>query len=250
MFDSHTHLPSSGWPGHTSFFATVEKAVDYLRATGTDGALFNTWQGVFAKTELDLDEANTAALKLMEQFPGFLYPGAVIHPDFLEASSEWLKRFRDRKLMWVGELVLQNHSYQYLDAPYLRLMEECAKYGHVVQLHCHVDILELAKRFPQTQFVVSHLQEDNVLTQIAELPNLWQDISGWCGGLSIGRLERAVEILGPDRLLYGTDFDGYEPQAFMARVCTVVENPEDRIKIFSGNLLRLLERVGAKSVLK
>jgi predicted TIM-barrel fold metal-dependent hydrolase len=154
VLDAHIHLPSPGWPENPSFFGTVEKSMDYLRKTGTDGAVFNTWQGVLAKTDRDIDQANTSALQLVNQFPGILYPGAVLHPDAFETSCDWLKRFRDQNLLWVGELILENHSYKYLDAPFLRLMEECAKHGHIVQLHGHTDILELAKRFPQTQFVL------------------------------------------------------------------------------------------------
>jgi len=246
VLDSHTHFPSPEWSGNTSFFGTVEKAMDYLRETGTDGAMFNTWQGVLGKTDGDVEQANASALKLMEKYPGILYPGAVVHPDFFEISRQWLERFRERKLMWVGELILESHSYRYVDAPYLKLMEECAKHGHIVQLHGHADIIELAKRFPQTQFVVSHLQDDSVMTQIAEQPNLWQDISGFAAGLCTGRLERALEILGPDRLLYGTDFDGYEPRAFIARVCTVVKDLKDCENIFSRNLLRLLSLADSK----
>ena len=94
IIDAHTHLPSPGWEGHSCFFTTVESAVEYLRKTGINAALFNTWQGVFAETEDDINSANTAALDLYKNYKGFLYPGAVIHPLFPEISRHWLDRFR------------------------------------------------------------------------------------------------------------------------------------------------------------
>jgi len=248
VIDAHIHLPSPGWSGHSSFLPSVALAIDYLRDSGTDAALFNTWQGVFSKSETDVNEANETALRLYKEYKGFLYPGVVLHPDFPEASFHWLEKFRSQGLMWVGELVFHNHSHRYVDAPFLRLMEECAKYGHIVQLHCHTDVIELAKRFPETQFVMAHLLEEDVLRNVAKQPNIWQDISGMQGGLVIGQLERAVKIIGPDRLLYGTDFDIYEPRAFMARVFEVIKEPQSREKIFSENLLRLLDYVKSSPI--
>jgi predicted TIM-barrel fold metal-dependent hydrolase len=246
--DAHIHLPSPGWQGHDSFFSSVAEAVEYLRNAGTNAAIFNTWQGVWSKTQNDVDEANETALKLYDEFRGFLYPGVVLHPDYPDSSFRWMEIYRSRGMMWVGELVFHNHSHRYVDAPFMKLMEECAKHGHIVQLHCHEDVLELAGNFPEMQFVMSHIKDDKVLFAVANHPNLWLDISGMQGGLAIGRLERAVEILGTDRLLYGTDFDLYEPRAFIARVCEVIKDPQNRKKIFSGNLLRLLDIANARSM--
>ena len=105
IIDSHVHLPSPGWSGHSSFLKTVAEAIAYLRKAGIQGVVFNTWQGVFAKTERDLDAGNRDALRLAKRYAGFLHPSLVIHPDFPKASEAWLRRFHDLGLGWVGELV-------------------------------------------------------------------------------------------------------------------------------------------------
>ena len=244
VFDAHTHMPSEGWSGHTSWIGTVVKAVDYLKAAGTDAALFNTWQGVLAETEEDLDQGNAAALELAEKYEGFLYPGACIHPAFSEASRRWLKHFRDQGHLWVGELVNYRKPYNYIDFAFMELVADCARHGHVLQLHSHEDIYEVASRFPDLNVVCAHIQTE-VCTRLAELPNVWLDISGSAGGLCVGSIETAYEAFGADRLLYGTDFTGYEPRSYHVRLETAVPSAADRDKILSKNILRLLDIVGS-----
>jgi predicted TIM-barrel fold metal-dependent hydrolase len=245
IIDAHTHMPAEGWSKRTDFFPTVAEAVRYLRETGTDAALFNTWQGVLAETEQDLEQANAAALALTKSHEGFLYPGAALHPAFGQASREALARFRDLGYLWVGELVHYHKSYRYIDPEFLALCEMCANHGHILQLHVHEDIIEVARQFPSMPVVCSHIAPD-LCSRLAAEPNIWLDISGSGGGLTMGNLETAYRIFGADRLLYGTDFTGYEPRAFLARVNVVVKDPLEREKILWRNVVKLLETADSR----
>jgi predicted TIM-barrel fold metal-dependent hydrolase len=245
IFDSHVHLPSEGWDGHKPWIRTVARAVAELKATGADAVLFNMWQGVFAETERDLEEANAEALALADTHAGFLFPGACLHPAFPAVSLAWLARFRERGFRWVGELVPYRKPYRYLDPAFLELAAECERQGHVLQLHGHGDIPILASYFPRLPVVCSHISVD-LLPRLAEQPNVWLDISGGAGGLQLGCIEQARDVLGADRLLYGTDFTGYDPRCFQTRLRAAVPDAEERERIFSGNLLRLLEQAGSR----
>jgi len=241
ILDCHVHLPSPGWSGHSSFLKTVAKAVAYLRKAGIQGVVFNTWQGVFAKTERDLNAGNRDALRLAERYAGFLHPAVIIHPDFPKASEAWLRRFRDQGLGWVGELCPQDSAHPYyMEAKFIRLAERCAEYGNILQLHYYPDIIRLAQRLPTCRIVSSHIPDQAALDKIAQCPNIWVDISGMWGGLCMGRLEIALATLGPSRLLFGTDFDGYEPRAFIGRVQALVGSSRERRKIFESNVRALL----------
>ena len=248
ILDAHTHMPSAGWSGHSSFFRSVREAVEYLRAAGTTAAIFNTWQGVFAGTESDLVAGNEMALSLAREFDGFLYPAAVVHPDFPETSSDLLARFRDEGYLWVGELVPYAWSYAYTDRKFMRITEECARHGHIVQLHCSPDLVELAKRFTEVEFVNSHIPAQDTVLAMSECRNIWQDISGSAGGLAIGAVERAVTAYGVGRLLYGSDFDGQEPRACIARVGVAIAQAADRTKVFCDNLVGLLSKAGSRPI--
>lgn len=239
-------MPSTGWPGHKSWFDSANQAVDYLKQAGTDAALFNMWQGVFAVTERDLEAGNAAALKMAERHTGFLFPGACIHPAFPEASRRWLERFRTLGYFWVGELVPYKTPYKYSDAAFMDLAAECAAHGHILQLHCHADIAEVAHRLPSLTIVCSHIDIE-LCRQLALLDNTLVDISGSSGGLKIGSIEEACATLGPERLLFGTDFTGYEPRAFQVRLQMAVPDPAQRALIQSANLLRVLESHGSRT---
>jgi len=244
FLDAHVHLPSPQWSGHDAPFDSAASAVDYLRAAGTGGAIFNTWQGVLHETLADMNTANAAALDLARDYENFLYPGAVIHPAFPEASRDWLRRFRGQGFLWVGELVNYKLPYRYNDAEFLELCGICADYGHILQLHVHEDIIEAAQKFPSLRLVCSHIVPD-LCPALAAQPNIWLDISGSAGGLCIGMIEKAYRIFGAARLLYGTDFTGYEPRGFQERLKIAVPDAEHREMIARRNVLRLLESAGA-----
>jgi predicted TIM-barrel fold metal-dependent hydrolase len=245
IFDSHVHLPSEKWNGHKPWIGTVAEAVRVLKATGADAVLFNMWQGVFAETERDLDEGNAEALALAEVHAGYLFPGCCLHPAFPEASRAWLARFRERGFKWVGELVPYRKPYRYIDNAFLMLAAECERHGHVLQLHAHGDIPLLADYFPRLQVVCSHISLD-MLPLLAARPNVWLDISGGAGGLQNGCIEEARKALGADRLLYGTDFTGYDPRCYQVRLPAAVPDPAEQAAIYAGNLLRLLESAGSR----
>ena len=245
IIDAHTHMPSPGWEGHSCFFTTVESAIEYLRKTGVNAALFNTWQGVFAETEDDINRANTAALNLYKKYKGFLYPGAVIHPLFPEISRQWLNRFRDNGFMWVGELVPYKCNIEFNEPAWLSLFEHCAKHGHAVQLHISKSINEVAARFPDMQVICSHIILDSLI-ELANNDNVWLDISGACGGLTIGGIEAALKAFGENRVLFGTDFTGYEPEAFIARTRSAIDDIKVREKVYSKNITELLAKIGSR----
>lgn len=247
IIDAHTHMPSAGWPGHRSEVATVEDAVRYMRHVGTDAALFNMWQGVFAESERDLEEGNAEALAVAERYAGFLFPGVCIHPDFPDASLRWMRHFSDSGYKWVGELVHYHKEkpYRYTDSGFLDLVEYCSSGGFVLQLHSDSAVVDVASRFPALQVVCAHI-DVGLCERLAELPNTWMDISGSAGGLVVGAIEHAYKTMGPDRLLYGSDFTGYDPACFQARLGTAVPEESSRQRILGGNVLRLLEMVDSK----
>lgn len=246
IIDSHTHIPTADYEGGNRFFKAAAPAIAYLRETGTRAAVFTTWRGVNAATEADLNAGNEAALALARDSDGFLYPGAVIHPLFPVASLQWLARFRDLGLLWVGELL---PSCPFSDPRFLDLFESCAQNGHVVQLHNATEIVAVAEQFPEMQVVCAHIPEEELCHRLAALPNVWMDVSGNNGGLKMGGMESARDTMGPNRLLYGTDFTVYEPRSYMTRLQQVLPAPVDQEKLYHQNIIRLLAQVGSRPII-
>jgi uncharacterized protein len=70
-----------------------------------------------------------------------------------------------------------------------------------------VELGRLAARHPNVQFILAHIGGggDYLHTNpaVRELPNVLLDISG--SGVDRGMLDRALEAVGPERMLFGTD---------------------------------------------
>ena len=248
IIDTHTHMPSVGWDKHSEYFSSVHDAVEYLCSIGIEKAIFNTWQGVLGETREDLQKGNTEALKMVKLTNGFLYPGVAMNPDFPEESLRWLVEFHKLGFRWAGELLTYNlkKTCKYTDPCFIKLIERCEELGFVVQLHGEPEVADLAEMFPELPIVCSHIGDDEFLKRLMKCDNVFLDISGMAGGLVIGRLEKAVEILGTNRLLFGSDFTGYDPQAFIARVKKAVPDAQEQQKVFRDNVLCLLKSVGVR----
>lgn len=253
ILDAHVHLPSSNHAkekeeSFLSYFPDRASAVAYLRRTGIGGVVFTTWEGVWSDTEEELENANAEALEIYESDRGFFYPGASIHPAYPKTSEKWLSLFREKGLVWVGELVHYRAGQgDYDNAEWIRLFELCCEYGMIVQLHFSPSVIRLAKRLPSLRIVNSHIDVPH-LRALAECPNVLLDVSGFAGGLRFNAMESARIAFGPDRILFGTDFTVYEPEAFLLRSRHAFPDPEEQKKLYSGNLLSLLKSAGAGRV--
>ncbi len=232
--DCHVHLPADE--------RERIEAVRYAKQAGVGGMIFNIPGG-------PLDAVNRRVLEAHESDPAFLYPAAAIHPAQPEESAKWLERFRERGLMWVGEL-LSSPGAEFDSPGWLTVFEECRRHGHIVQLHGTPDVLRLAERLPGLKIVQSHLTTrfwppmNEELAAVSRYPEVMLDISGF-GGLRRGGLELALKLFGPDRILFGTDFTVYGPELFMLRVNQACPEPELREKVYRGNLLKLLASSGS-----
>jgi predicted TIM-barrel fold metal-dependent hydrolase len=58
-------------------------------------------------------------------------------------------------------------------------------------------------------------------------------------------LEYAVEKIGPDRVLFGSDFSINDPSTVLARIHNSFLDPEQKAKVLAANLESLLARFPA-----
>jgi uncharacterized protein len=115
-----------------------------------------------------------------------------------------------------------------------------------------LDVEALAHRYPDVRFIIPHFRE--ALLVASQCPNVFLDTSSsnsWMKieGLDLrGVLHRTVDVLGPKRLLFGTDSSyfprGWNQGIYDAQVTAWYElgiSKEDAEQIFGGNLARLLD---------
>jgi predicted TIM-barrel fold metal-dependent hydrolase len=117
-------------------------------------------------------------------------------------------------------------------------IEPESSHGFAVARHYEPMLAE----FPEVDFVLGHAGARDVerMLPIAKRhPNAWLEIHGQ-GLTTLGTL---LAELGPERLLFGTDWPFYHLGATLAKVLLVTrERPDARDAILRGNALRLLQR--------
>ncbi|HCN07587.1 MAG TPA: amidohydrolase [Lentisphaeria bacterium] len=103
------------------------------------------------------------------------------------------------------------------------------------------DIADLAARHPQVTIIMPHLAGVGVrgVLDVLPHPNVLIDTSG---GLSVaGLVEYAVDRLGPERLLYGSDVNGRDFSCQIGRVLGAQVSAKVKEQILWRNAARVLK---------
>jgi len=96
-------------------------------------------------------------------------------------------------------------------------------------------VASLGRRHPEATIIMAHIGGDFIAgcDAIADVPNIRTDPSGsYC---ERGMLERAVETLGADRILFGTDAPGASFVINLAKVLAAEISETDKDKILRTN---------------
>lgn len=172
------------------------------------------------------------------------------------------------------------HTYSIASAPLVPLLEIASDHALTVFVHCGalsvgvrnrlalpsqfdlrfsnpLDLHPVALHFPRIRFIVPHFGAGlfREALMVADLcPNVWLDSSSsnrWMQyeGLDLGAVfGRALELLGPERLLFGTDSSffprGWHSIVFAQQAKAVYELGVDKAtaeQLFGDNLVRLFE---------
>lgn len=179
--------------------------------------------------------------------------GASVHL----GDSDWQAKLRSQAQRGARVVKLHPAGQRYYpdDARAMEIYEECGRLGLVVFLHGGRAGIEPAYTHPFTlmrgyepmlaehpsvNFVLGHagardVEDAIVLAQ--RYPNAWLGIHGQ----GVTMLDRLTREVGPDRLLFGTDWPFYHLAATLAKVLLVTEDRRDvRHAILRGNATRLL----------
>jgi uncharacterized protein len=233
---------------------------------------------LIASVPEDEESVEAAVSAYPARFTGFfmldpLRPGAL----------ERVKAVFERGLLQCMALFPAMHGYSITDPRIVPILETAADHRAVVFVHCGalsvgirkklglsspfdmrysnpIDLHPVALHFPQIRFVVPHfgagyLRETLMLADLA--PNVYLDTSSsnrWMlydpAGLDLRTVfRRALEVVGPQRLLFGTD-SSFFPRGWHAEIfdqqTTVLyelglEAPEAKL-ILHDNFLNLFSR--------
>jgi uncharacterized protein len=134
------------------------------------------------------------------------------------------------------------------------LVEQVEKLNMVLDVHTELAEMEyIIDQFPGATIVFPHFGDSQEYQHIfrridlvAKHPNCCIDTSGY-GHDRVGMLEYAVKIVGPDRVLFGSDFSINDPSTVIARIRNAFLTGEVKRKILSENVQALLKKVQASA---
>lgn len=112
------------------------------------------------------------------------------------------------------------------------------EYAHQFTLMRHYE--GAFRAFPKVQFVLGHAGARDVEDAIA-LAARYPNVSFGIHGQGVTMLGRLLDEVGPERLLFGSDWPFYHLAATLAKVLLVTEGrPDARYALLRGNAVRLL----------
>jgi uncharacterized protein len=232
VFDAHAHLA----PGAEA----TDRLLAVMDSCGIDRAVVVAGGAISPDTlsrqiieggHVETDANNVAVLASCERSAGRLVPFFFANPHRnAEDYRIHGQRFRGLKL------APSVHGVSLLDERTVALVDEADRLGHGVYLHCiHrpgfgiAELVGLARRFPTVVFVLGHAGVGDLDLYGIDLIKPWDNIVFETSGGYTGVVRAAFSRLGPDRVLFGTEYPLQHPSVELAKY-RVLELSEDHWK--------------------
>jgi len=249
IFDCHLHCPPEAgekWQWY-KVTHTFDDFVAYLDKTGVGMGIINSQRSYDPSPE-EFIAGNREVARFVEKYKGRFIGACVVNPLFIEESLRELETCRkELGFIWAGELCNYMIPFDYRIKEFDLLVEQVQKLNMVLALHTEgEEIHYIADRFPDATIAFAHFGDDREwetifkrIDTVAKNPNFYLDTSGY-GHDRVGILEYAVEKIGPDRILFGSDFSINDPGTVIARIRNAFITEEQKRKILSTNLISLI----------
>lgn len=249
VIDFHVHITRDLDDCRTMVEAARRSGIDLIcvSSLGDKGYIHNPSPDQFRS-------ANDYVLRAMDEFPDRVIGFCYLNPNYPDESIEEMDRcilrggMRGVKL-WVAckasdpKLDGIVRRAMELDVPILQHSFNKST-GNLPNESRPEDVAELARRFPQAKIVMAHLHGNGYkgVAEVADLKNVFIDLCG--SDPESGLVEYAVDVLGADRLIFGSDAPGRNPSVQMGKVLGADISEDEKGRILRHNAARLLKLDG------
>lgn len=252
IVDAHAHYP---W--YLGNLAKMEDVADFLRVASKFGIgklclLGEVFKYGLYPDEKQITEINNLTAVLLKEYPDSFLGFCYINPSNSQASieDEIDRRITEDKFKGLKLEASLNCRSPQMDPVMKRArMHECVVYQHtfyktvdkVPEESDPSDVANLAARFPDVKIVMPHLACCGIrgVLDIENHKNVYVDTSG--SQPVSGILEYAVEKLGADRILYGSDAPGRDFSCQLGRIYGAEISDEDKNKILNLNAANIFK---------
>ncbi len=251
IWDLHCHLLNVAGRTPEEKMATLLEIADRHGIERLCLFFSSTWSKTPTPEELKTD--NDVVLQAMSHWAnrthGFCYVSGE-HVDFSLAEMD--RCIKNGPMVGIKLWVAKRASEKDLDA----IIRKASKLKAVIFQHTWfkqdgtqypgestpLDLVELAKRHPQTHFICGHAggQWEMGIRAIRASKNVSIELAG--SDPTAGFTEMAVRELGPERIIYGSDSAGRSFASQLAKVYGADISEDARRLIFSENLRRLINQ--------
>ena len=253
IWDAHSHLGSL--PGNTPE-EHIEVLIRHMDKLGIERLLVSQGFEEYEThpTPEQVRVENDRVMRAVRHFPDRAYGSVYLSPDNVEFSLQEFDRcVRDGPMVSIGELETDVRcNSPALDPIVLRaislkvpiLQHTWIKTtGNEPGESTPFDLVELAKRHPQAQFICGHTggNWEIGIRAIRETRNIYAEIAG--SDPTSGFTEMAVRELGAERVIYGSDVGGRSFASQVAKVLGAEISDAEKELILGGNLRRLLQPI-------
>ncbi|MGB5823361.1 MAG: amidohydrolase family protein [Proteocatella sp.] len=241
IIDAHAHL---------EVFESIglddgpEKVISYMEYAGIDMACISTYT--------NQPGMHTASLEYyadcVKQYPGKFVPFVRLDPGYGDRTLKVI----DEAVMKYGFKGIKLHPIDYSLAPFedgtIKILKKAAHYDIPVLYHCSDEIMCLplqiewaAEACPEAKIILGHMggffHQDDAIEIAKRCDNVYLET---CEQPFVGGIKKAVEEIGADRLLFGTDIPTDNPLLELEKIRYAKLGYENEEKILFKNIARLI----------
>lgn len=255
LIDVHTHL---GWFSDATMSADGARLCRLLKQAGISEAIAFSAEGCYGAIAPGNRYTFNEVMK-----HDMLRMLVIAHPYHYQDTVEILKELGDHPRVMGVKIHPHLGNYHVLDHNLSRLIErEIAPRGlpilsHVANDAPNVnaqDFFTLAGRFPETHFIAAHLGIGILGDSHAALnawqrlqpKNVWMDMAT-IRAFQTSKVETCAAVVGPSRILFGSDAPLYFPAPFVAALDQFDFDNSVRERIAYQNALEAFPRLAAAS---
>jgi predicted TIM-barrel fold metal-dependent hydrolase len=232
----------------------LQRTRTLARQAGIDKVMLLT--GGSRTTPEQLRERNDCTLKLTAEHPDFFLPAMGLCADH---GAQVIKD-EARRCVEAGMVAIKQSSGQLASDPAMTpIAEIAAELDIPILWHAWyktveifegesngADVAVLARRHPDTRIIMAHLTGvgRRGVQDVEDLANVWIDTCG--GWYDSEMVEYAVRHVGPDRVLYGSDYPGrdYAPQVGRVEGTSLPDEVKEKILWRNAAAVLKLDIVG------
>ncbi|MCL4691035.1 MAG: amidohydrolase family protein [Candidatus Hydrogenedentes bacterium] len=246
VIDMHGHCGS--WDRTTTPLKSPAAFIQSMDRCGIDTFVVSSFAAIHGETRAGNHEAS----EWVAEYPDRLYAYVVVNPNDPEGSLADLTRYLRPGSNFVGlKLHCYLHGAQLHDHGYAKCLSFANENDLPILVHGggQDDWDGMCLQYPNANFIMAHAclwngvdrEGPALYERVRSTPNLYVDI---CGSAAYrGSLRKLIDLVGADKVLYGSDFPMFDFAWELGRVTLAEVSDEEKRLICGDNARRIYKRL-------